>query len=429
MAYRIAPSPAVRGLLASAATAVTTATGAGPAMSVAQAVPARDDGAFALVAKITIQPGQVARFVNAMTDQVHQAHDAAGQTTAAQHPARASDAGLIAAATSEHMVWNGVVVAGGRIVVSGPRWAGGDAPALATVGADGHSLTPYPDAAWNAWTAGADPAHQFVNVNAIHLDRAGARWVVDTGSPTFGGDPRPGGAKVVKISLTTNRVERVYALDPVVRPGSYVDDIRVNGGHAYLTDAGTTPAILVLDLASGAARRVLEDVDAVKATPGRRIVVDGTTVMAKGKPLTVNADPLEVSPDGRTFYFGPLTGPWHRIETRLLDDPAQPAAALRAGVQPWADLPPIGGCVMDADGSLYFSELATNTIKRRAPDGTITTLVSDPRLHWVDAAFIDADRNIWFPAAQLDRAPPFNGGISRRVEPVTLFRYHLPSLR
>ena len=39
---------------------------------------------------------------------------------------------------------------------------------------------------------------------------------------------------------------------------SYVDDIRFNGRHAYITDAGE-PALIVLDLETGDAGRVLEN--------------------------------------------------------------------------------------------------------------------------------------------------------------------------
>jgi hypothetical protein len=333
-------------------------------------------------------------------------------------------AGLIEAGRSDVMFWNGVAVDHGRVFVSGPRWAGGTGPALAILGKDG--LSAYPDASWNAWKPGADPTTAFVNVNAIHLDNEGALWVIDTGTPEFGGDPLPGAPKAVKINLTTNRIERIYRLDSIVRGASYIDDIRTNGKHAYLTDAGKTPAIVVLDLVSGKSRRVLEETSAVKAAPGRPIMVGGKQVMTSEGPLVVNADPLEVSPDGKWFYFGPMSGPWHRIETRLLDDPSQSKQALSDALQLWADLPPIGGAVMDTDGSLFFSELATDTLKRRGADGSVTTIVSDARLHWVDAPFIDSQHAIWLPVPQLDRAPPFNEGISRAAKPVMLYRYQLP---
>lgn len=328
-------------------------------------------------------------------------------------------------AESATMVWNAVAVAGDRIFVAGPRWTGSRGPALAIV--RGETVVPYPDAAWNGWRPGADPKHAFVNVNAVHLGPDDTLWVVDTGAPDFGGGPLAGGAKLVKIDLATDKVVRIYQFAPeVARRGSYVDDVRFHGQHAYLTDAGQ-PGLIVLDLEGGAARRVLDGHPSVTAPADRDIVLSGRVVRtADGKPLRVNADPLELSPDGRWLFYAPLEGPWSRIETRLLDDPALGDAALGAHVQPWANLPPVGGTVMDTDGSLYFSDLAADAIRRRAPDGTITTVLRDARLHWVDAPFLDTRHRLWLPVPQMDRSPNFYGANLPRQWPVRLYRIDLP---
>jgi sugar lactone lactonase YvrE len=323
------------------------------------------------------------------------------------------------------MIWNAVAVDRGRVFVSGPRWSGSKGPPLARLDEHGAPVA-YPNDAWNGWRNGDDPSQAFVNVNAIHRDDAGNLWVIDTGSPAFGGDPLPGGAKVVRIDLGTDAVSRVYPLGPeVARKGSYVDDIRLHGACGFLTDAGQA-GIIVLDLTSGAARRVLDGHPAATAPEDRPIVVAGETLLAPdGSRLRVNSDPLEVSPDGRWFYFGPLEGPWVRIETRYLEDPSLSAAQLASKVEPWADLPPIGGAAMDTNGDLYFTDLAESALKRRAVDGTITTLVRDPNLHWVDAPFIDDDHSVWLPVPQLDRAALFHGGRSEIQWPIRLYRFPL----
>jgi hypothetical protein len=83
-----------------------------------------------------------------------------------------------------------------------------------------------------------------------------------------------------------------------VLPGSYVDDVRFHGDFAYSTDAGR-PGIIVVNLRTGAMRRALENIPATTAPTDRPIVIDGSTLMAPdGTPLRVNADPMEVSPDG-----------------------------------------------------------------------------------------------------------------------------------
>lgn len=334
---------------------------------------------------------------------------------------------LTTAAESRGMIWNAVAVDRGRIFVAGPRWTGSKGPALALIDAHG-TARPYPSIGWNGWTPGADNRTAFVNVNAIHLDGKGGMWAVDTGSPEFGGDPLPDAAKLVRIDLATDKVDRVIPLGPkAALPGSYIDDIRFNGDHAYLTDAGR-PGLIVLDLRDGSTRRVLEGHSSTTATPGRDIFLNGMPVRGPdGKLVYVHSDPLEVSPDGHWLHYGPLEGPWSRIETRYLDDAALSANELAARVEPWADLPPVGGTVMDANGDLYFTDLAADALRKRAADGTITTLLVSPELHWVDAPFIDTERVLWLPVPQIDRAAMFNGGTSLIRWPIKLFRLPLES--
>lgn len=333
---------------------------------------------------------------------------------------------IVTEATTHEMVWNAVVEDERRIFVSGPRWAGGTGPQLARIAGDG--LEPYPDAAWNSWRPGDDPSRKFVNINALHRAPDGALWVVDTGSPTFGGNPLPNAAKLVAIDLSTNTVGRVIPLPPeVARAGSYVDDIRFNGAHAYLTDAGN-PGLIVLDLATGQTRRVLDGHPSTVAPADRPIIVGGKRLEGPdGRPLRVHSDPLEVSPDGQYLYYGPLEGPWSRVRTRLLDDAGVAPTTLAAAVETFADLPPMGGSVMDAAGNLYFSDLKDDAIRKRSPDGAIVTIARDPRLHWVDAMFLTVDGRLLMPAAQLDRVAAFNGGRSRIEWPVALYSLRVGS--
>jgi hypothetical protein len=332
---------------------------------------------------------------------------------------------LVPVTESRGMIWNAVAVDRGRVFVAGSRWTGSQGPALGLLETDG-TVRPYPDTAWNGWARGAEPAGALVSVNAIHMDGRGGLWAVDTGSPDFGGDPLPGGAKLVRIDLTTDRVSRVVPLGPqIARPGSYVDDVRFRGEMAYLTDAGR-PGLIVLDLRDGTARRVLDGHPSTIAPEGRAAVLDGQPVRAPdGGVLRVHVDPLELTPDESWLLYGPLTGPWSRIETRLLDDSSIPPAELGARVEPWADLPPVGGTAMDGNGDLYFTDLAEDTLKRLDRDSRITTMLRDLRLHWADAPFIGADRNIWLPVPQMDRVALFNGGQSRTRWPVQLFRLPL----
>ncbi|WP_233471000.1 major royal jelly family protein [Paraburkholderia caribensis] len=335
---------------------------------------------------------------------------------------------LVSVRHNERMPWNAVVVdVRGRVIVSAPRWTGNTGPAVAIAQKNGE-LSAYPDASWNSWRPGGDASKGFVSVNAIHEGQRGEIWIVDTGSPDFGGTPVNNGAKIVKIDSRTDSVTHVYPIPKnALRPHTYVDDIRINGNHAYLTDAGEG-AILVLNLDDGSVRRVFDGESFARARPNDVIVVNGKVLRTgDGQALHVNADPLELSTDGKYLIFGPLSGPLSQIETRYLDDDTLAESAIAQHVTTWfADMPAVGGTAMGADGNFYYTPLADNSLMRRAPDGTISTVVRDKRLRWVDAPFLDGRGNIFLPVPQIDGAPAFNHGKSTMTRPFQLFRLTLP---
>jgi hypothetical protein len=263
----------------------------------------------------------------------------------------------------------------------------------------------------------------FVGTNAIRVGPEGDLWVVDTGTPSFGAETIAGGPKIVRIDLKRNVVTHVYPLGPeVVRAKSYVDDIRFNGRLAYLTDAGV-PGIIVLDLDTGKARRVLDHDPATTGT--RPIVVDGEVVRGPdGKPVILNADQMEVSPDGEWLYFQPLAGPMYRIATRWLNDPSADPATVSKQATFWYDTPPLGGTAIDAAGNLYLEDLKSNSILKLTPERQLQTIIRDPRLHWTDAPWIKGDF-LYLPEAQLDRIAQFHNGHAKIKWPLHIYKLKL----
>ncbi|KAK3061797.1 hypothetical protein LTR53_019641, partial [Teratosphaeriaceae sp. CCFEE 6253] len=86
---------------------------------------------------------------------------------------------------------------------------------------------------------------------------------------------------------------------------------------AYLTDAGA-PAIILLELATGATRRVLIDDPSTSAY--MPVSAEGVLLRATGGAFErIYADQHEVSPDGKYYYYQPANGGMSRIETKYLD--------------------------------------------------------------------------------------------------------------
>ena len=337
--------------------------------------------------------------------------------------ALAQDGRLKVVASSERKIWNGVTVSGdGRVFVNFPPLSARPIQSVGEIGHDGKSH-PYPGGDWNRWAPGKPVERAFVGTNAVRIGPEGDLWVVDTGSPSFGAETLPDAAKIVRFSLKTNAVARIYPLGPdVALKRSYIDDIRFHGHLAYLTDAGV-PGIVVLNLITGKARRVL---DHDKSTTGTRpIVVDGETVRGPdGEPLLLNTDQMEVSPDGRWLYFQPLAGPMYRIETRWLDDAMVPPSDVATHVAFWYDTPPLGGTAIDASGNLYLEDLTSDSILKLSPEQKITTILKDNRLHWMDAPWIK-DGWLYIPEAQIDRAGQFHRGQSQIHWPLHVYGLNL----
>jgi len=324
---------------------------------------------------------------------------------------------LVPEFASKTLIMNGVTTTpdGRRFVVVQPQKPGQPEIAEITSG----SAKPYPDEGWNSWRAGQDGHAAFVGANSLRVGPDGALWVVDRGAGGIGAPLVDGGPKLVRIDLAANRVSRIYDLALVAQGASFVDDVRFNGDTAYLTDAGR-PALIVLDLGTGKARRVLENHPSTVAA--RPLMAEGRQLMdTQGHPVVVHADQLEVSNDGRWLFYQPCSGPMYRIETRFLDDPSLDSETLSSHVAPFADTPSTGGTAIDAAGTLYVSDTDRSRILKVSPAGEISTLIADPRLAWVDAMWIDDDGRLWMPAAQLNRTPGLNQGKDAIDWPVTLY--------
>ena len=334
---------------------------------------------------------------------------------ASAQPAAADDQ-LVAALQLDGVAIGYAASPHGRVFLPLSRLDGSDGPQVVEW-VDGKPA-PYPDVRWNS--GGADPANRFVGVSTLRIGPRGQLWIVDTGVPSLAGPKLAQGAKVVCIDLATNRITRIYPLDEATRPKSRIDDIRFHDGLAYLTDAGA-PGVGILNLASGAARRVLDDDPSLTAQ--RPVSADDHVLRGPdGAPVSVHADQLEVSPDGKFLYYQPASGPLSRVATRYLDNPKLSSPQLSKNITTFATTGSTGGSAIDAAGNIYCSSTDKHSVTVISPEGRQRVLVQDPRLLWVDAMWIDADGWLYMPAAQLDRMAPFNKGVSKLQLPITIWK-------
>ena len=344
------------------------------------------------------------------------------------------DSRLIEVASLDRIA-NGVTTSpDGRLFVSHP---GVEGPGAQVSELKDGELVPYPNLAISMWDP-ANPTGTLRKVNSLRVGPEGDLWLVDAGAPGVGYKAIPGAAKIVRIDLTANAVRRVYQAPPeAVREYSYYNDMRfsADGRRVYITDAaGLDPAIVVLDIETGSMRRVLEDHPLTIARfkmygDGRQLVLKDPIPAWWGGMTTdkmVNVDQLEVSPDGRWLYFHAIGGPLARIETRLVDDPSTPADVLHNSVEKLIDTWTAAGTAIDAAGNIYMSQVNTRSVMKITPEMRVERLVTDPRLTWVDAMWIDSEGFLYMPAAQLDKTSAnFAGGPAQIVYPMKIWKMQI----
>ena len=317
----------------------------------------------------------------------------------------------------------------GRVFVNFPRWEKDVPVSVAEVMKDG-SLKPYPDAAWNAWSnlKPLSLGDHFVCVQSVTIDPQGFLWVVDPAAP---GNEfiKPGGVKLIKISLDTNKVVRVIPFNATVAPqGSYMNDVRVSpdGGTAYLTDSGQRGALIVVDVASGRARRVLDGDPRTQPEPGVVPMVDGHELRRPDNRIpSFAADGIALSPDGKYLYWQALVGrTLYRVPTDALAATAKSSAASKVetlGTTNVAD-----GYWMDEKGYLFITDPGDNALRMRAPDGTITMVVQDASLRWPDSLAEGTDGSIYVTASHIQDMAMFHEKGSTQQGQWQLFRIPPP---
>ncbi|MBV9829349.1 MAG: hypothetical protein JO001_27335 [Alphaproteobacteria bacterium] len=346
-------------------------------------------------------------------------------TSFAQQQAAPSPSGAVQlqlVASFEHQVTGVTVAADGRIFVNFPRWTE-DAPiSVAEVTRDGQ-IKPYPNDEWNSWRNAKKnqiPAgDHFVCVQSVVADAHGNLWVVDPAAPAAEFIVE-GGPKLVRIDLKANKIAQVIRFDATVAPqGSYLNDVRFSpdGRHAYLTDSGATGALVVVDLLTGKARRVLHGHPSTQREKDVVVKTDGQELLRPdGRGVEFAADSLALSPDGRTLYWKALTGrTLYRITTDALDNPSMTEKDLEARVERAAETEPTDGLWIDGRGRLYLSAIEQDAVK--VGDGDrITTLVQDKRLRWPDTFSEGPDGTVYVTSSHIQDMSWFKPENGPRLE-------------
>ena len=247
----------------------------------------------------------------------------------------------------------------------------------------------FPDAGWQGER---EDGPFFVTPLALRIDARGWLWVLDHGD--YGSEP----ASLTAFDTATGELRHRFVFpDDVAGSGSMLNDFVVDSARdvIYVADPSPfefDPALIVYDIATQTARRVLENHTSVLAVD-QHVVVQGRFMKAFGLPLQIDVDSIALSADGEQLYYGPLAGAvLYRVPTAALRDPALDDDALAAQVVEHGPKPITDGIVADSAGKVYLTAIEADALAISNAAGELSVLARDPELlAWPDGLSLPPD--------------------------------------
>lgn len=300
---------------------------------------------------------------------------------------------------------NVTVSADGRVFASIHQFRPGSAR-LVEVMRDG-TLKPFPNAAWNANDGSNESAFQAIL--GVQIDGRNRLWALDNG---LGPGPRP--PRLFAFDVSSGKLVMQYEFPADVAPaGSFLNDLAVDADSSfvYIADIGgaTEPGIVVVNFSDASAVRS-HRFDGHKSFVAAEhdVVVDLKSVKMGGQPARIGINPITVSADYSTVYFGPMSGTiWYQVAAKSLQTPGatEDLPIYAIGPKPVSD-----GASTDRKGRHYFTNLANNSIDIMERQVVRTLVKDDTLLNWPDALSFDDDGWLYVATNRLHLSPPLNGG-------------------
>jgi len=265
------------------------------------------------------------------------------------------------------------------------------------------------------------------SVLGILSDRTGIVWILDN---AMGSDRAP---QLVGWDTRRDTLHQTISLAEVTPSGSFINDLRINETTqtAFITDpaSGADAALIVVDLETGEARRLLEGHFSVTPEP-IDLFVEGNPLLIRTPERTyqrpqVGVDAIALDPNNEWLYYGSIHGTsLYRIRVADLMNSSLSAAELGDRVEKYADKPICDGIVMDGAGNIYLGELGANAIGVITPDREYRRLFTDPRLSWVDDFEFSADgETLYAVVNRLHLSAPLNAGVEAGKPPFYIFEF------
>lgn len=306
----------------------------------------------------------------------------------------------------------------GRLFSSVHPLRRGEFQLIEITGEDSYEL--FPNESWNA-RPGSGP--DVINSPlGVIVDENNWLWVIDGGNAL----PKPLQPKLLAFDVNTRKLMYRYDFPDHIAPvGSFLQDLVVDTKNqfVYMADLGgenIQPAIVALNYASGKALRFEDD----RLLPEEvEMIVDGESKMFLGKPARVGINPITLSADGETLYFGSMSGTKFYSAKAEFFRQFRSQKEIATTVREYGPKPVSDGSTIDQSGNIYITNLENNSLDVLRPNGKLETIVKEIEvLDWPDNTRLGADGWIYMAVNQLQKTKAFNNGEEKGEPPYLIVR-------
>ena len=281
----------------------------------------------------------------------------------------------------------------------------------------------FPNESWNA--APGSGSNVINSPLGVIVDENNWLWVIDGGNAL----PKPLPPKLLAFDINTRKLMYRYDFPTHIAPtGSFLQDLVVDTKNqfVYMADLGgkdINPAIVALNYGSGKALR-FED-DKLKAEEVE-MIVDGKSQMFLGKPTRVGINPITLSADGETLYFGAMSGTRFYSASASFFRNFRSRKEIASTIKEYGKKPVSDGSTIDQKGNIYITNLENNSLDVLRPNGKLETVVKDKEiLDWPDNTRLGADGWIYMAVNQLQKTKAFNNGQEKGEPPYLIVKVYV----
>jgi len=255
----------------------------------------------------------------------------------------------------------------------------------------GNKLLEYIDGASVPFPDGKSQARLFDTVLGVVVDQYDRLWTLDHGNHGLRD------ARLLAFDLRTGELIHEQRFDKAIAPaGSFLQDLQVSrdGRTVVIADASfwrKSPALIVYDVETATARRVLEGHRSVAAEnyvirhPDRPMSFMGGIVNLRG-----GVDGIAI--DDNWLYFAAISGSaLFRVSVADLRDASIPNSQLAARVERYSEKPLSDGLSIDVEGNVYVTDVEHNSIFIIGSDREPRTLIRSAKIRWPDALSFGPD--------------------------------------